>query len=134
MFQRLLALCCLILGAVACNLAQPAPTPVPTPNVPTVEIIDPPNNVQVIEGTDFTIDIVGRDTSMGVSKIELWVDDVLLNQVNPFDNVAEMVFRAQMNWVAVGTGRHVIEAIAYRPDGQRSDSAFISVDVLPAAP
>lgn len=134
MFSRLLTLGCLLLAVSACNLAKPSPTPLPTQDAPTVEIIAPPNNATVIEGTDFTIDMVARDAGSGVSKIELLVDGSLINQVNPFDNAAEPIFRAQINWVALGEGKHLFEAIAYRPDGQRSDSAFISIEVLPATP
>jgi hypothetical protein len=119
-----------LMALAACNLAQPAPTPVPTPDLPTVEIIDPPNNVQVIEGTTFAFDVVGRDSSQGVSKIELYVDGALVNQANPFDVIAAPVFRAQMSWTAQGVGLHAVEAIAYRPDGQRSDSALLTVEVI----
>lgn len=117
---------------MACNLAQPAPTPIPTPDLPTVEIIDPPNNVQVIEGTTFAFDVVGRDATQGVSKIELSIDGALISQVNPFDVVAAPVFRAQINWTAQGVGLHVVEAVAFRPDGQRSDGALLTIEVIPA--
>jgi hypothetical protein len=106
----------------------------PTPDIPTVEIIDPPNNVQIIEGTEIMVDIVGRDSGVGVSKIELLIDGTTINNVSPFDNVAAPVFRAQISWTATGEGFHILEAIAYRPDGQRSDSALINVEVLPESP
>lgn len=117
---------------LACNLAQPAPTPIPTPDLPTVEIIDPPNNVQVIDGTTFAFDVVARDATQGVSKVELYIDGALINQVNPFDVVAAPIFRAQINWTAQGVGLRAVEAIAYRPDGQRSDSALLTIEVIPA--
>lgn len=120
-----------LLTLLACNLAQPVPTPFPTPDLPTVEIIDPPNNVQVIEGTTFAFDIVGRDAAQGVSKIELYIDGVLVNMVNPFDVIAAPVFRAQINWTAQGVGLRAVEAIAYRPDGQRSDAALLTLEVIP---
>lgn len=125
----------LIMGIVVlwgCNLAQPTPTPFPTPDLPTVEIIDPPNNVQVIEGTTFAFDVVGRDAAQGVSKVELYVDGALVAVVNPFDVIAAPVFRAQINWTAQGVGLRAVEAIAYRPDGQRSDAALLTIEVIPA--
>lgn len=134
MFRRILIRISVLTVIVACNLAQPQPTLLPTPNIPTVEIIDPPNNVQVIDGTEIVIDVVGRDASIGVSKIELLVDGSNVNNVSPFDNVAAPVFRAQISWVAVGEGFHILEAVAYRPDGQRSDSALINIEVLPESP
>lgn len=129
LLSRLLAALAVLM---ACNLAQPAPTPIPTPDLPTVEIIDPPNNVQVIEGTTFAFDVVARDASQGVSKIELSIDGALISQVNPFDVVAAPVFRAQINWTAQGVGLHVVEAVAFRPDGQRSDGALLTIEVIPA--
>jgi hypothetical protein len=131
-FGAVLRLVVALAALAACNLAQPAPTPVPTPDLPTVEIIDPPNNVQVIEGTTFAFDVVGRDSSQGVSKIELYVDGMLINQAHPFDVIAAPVFRAQISWTAQGIGLHAVEAIAYRPDGQRSDSALLTVEVITA--
>jgi hypothetical protein len=124
----------LSLMLLACNLATPAPTPLPTPDLPTVEIIDPPNNRQIVEGTAFAFDIVGRDAGPGISKLELYIDGALINAISPFENLTEPIFRAQINWVAQGTGLRVVEAIAFRQDGQRSDPAIITIEVLPAAP
>ncbi len=124
----------LALMLVSCNLATPTPTPLPTPDLPTVEIIDPPNNRQIVEGTEFAFDIVGRDAGPGISKLELYIDGSLIHAISPFENLTEPVFRAQINWVAEGVGLRVVEAIAFRQDGQRSDPALITIEVLPAAP
>lgn len=125
------------LGLAGCNLATGAqPTPLPTPDIPRVAIITPLNNQQVFEGTVFDIDIVGRDETAGVARIALLVDESPINEATPIEAAAVPVLRVKMNWLAQGEGFHVIEAVAYRADGTRSDSALINVEVIPreAAP
>ena len=123
----------LLLGILAgCNLTDSSSfTPVPTPDLPQVEILAPENNQQIFEGTEFDIDIVARDEFPGISRVELFVDDISLNSATPIENVIEEVFTVRMNWRAAGEGFHVIEAVAYRPDGIQSDAATITIEVLP---
>ena len=54
----------LIVFMSGCNLGTPQATPVPTPDIPTVQILAPPNDAQVIDGTDFDIDILAVDVKM----------------------------------------------------------------------
>jgi hypothetical protein len=122
----------LLLGILAgCNLTDSSSfTPVPTPDLPQVEILAPANNQQIFEGTEFDIDIVARDSFPGVSRVELFVDDISLNSASPLENTIEPVFTVRMNWLAAGEGLHVISAVAYRPDGVQSDPATITIEVL----
>lgn len=113
-----------------CNLGTDGITPVPTPDIPTVEILAPTNNQQVIEDFDFDIDIVARDDSQGIALIELYVDDLLINFSSPVDSQSVPVFRTAMNWRAIGVGRHIIEVLAYRADGTQGDPARINIEVL----
>jgi hypothetical protein len=115
----------------ACNLTAATPTPVPTPDIPRVDIREPANNRQVVEGVEFDIDIVARDEGAGISRVELLVDGELLNDAQPVEATAVDVFRVTMNWLARDPGLHVLEAIAYRPDGTASDPAIINIEVLP---
>jgi len=127
---RLLS-CALLLLLAACNLGVDAQaTPVPTPDIPTVEILSPVNNQQVREGIMFDLDIVGRDPGAGIERIELFIDDQKINEATPLEAEAVAVFRVTMNWLAQGVGRHVVEAIAYRADGTPSDPFTISIEVL----
>lgn len=119
-----------LLGALACNLVQGTPAPTPAPAIPQITILDPPNNRQVIEGVDFPIDIVARDESVGVARVELYVDGELINTATPFYNITEPIFRVEMNWLARGVGLHVIEVVAYRQDGTPSDPFLITIEVL----
>jgi len=119
-----------VFSVAGCNLTAMPPTPLPTPDLPQVEILDPPNNRQVVEGVDFPIDILARDATQGISLVELYVDGEKVNSATPFTNPAELVFRVEMNWLAQGVGLHAIEAIAYRPNGQQSDPFVITIEVL----
>ncbi|MDQ7025342.1 MAG: Ig-like domain-containing protein [Anaerolineae bacterium] len=115
-----------------CNLSQSSSiTPIPTPDLPQVEILAPANNRQIFEGTEFDIDIVARDTNPGISRVELFIDSLSINDATPVENTIEQVFTVRMNWRAIGEGLHVIEVVAYRPDGTQSDTATINIDVLP---
>ncbi|MCA9915485.1 MAG: hypothetical protein KC496_19160 [Anaerolineae bacterium] len=116
----------------ACNLGTSAVeiTPEPTPDLPRVEIREPANNQEVFEGTEFSFDVVARDENPGVAYIELRIDDVTLDQVSPTEGEFVPVLRVSIPWRASGAGLHVIEAIAYRPDGTPSDPAIINLQVL----
>ncbi|GAB5493728.1 MAG: hypothetical protein Phog2KO_39430 [Phototrophicaceae bacterium] len=123
---------CLILLFVlsACNLGTSDVTPIPTPDIPIVEILAPENNQQVFEDTDFDFDIVARDSTSGIALVELYVDEIVINFSSPIEDASVPVFRTTMNWRAVGVGRHIVEVIAYRADGQQSDPARITIEVL----
>lgn len=135
MEQRLLFLSNLIaslLVLVGCNLAGAVQeTPIPTPDIPQVEVLAPANNQQVFEGTIFDIDIVARDDTAGVARIELLVDETFVNEAMPVDETSVPIFRAKMNWLAQGPGFHAIEVVAYREDGTRSDAAVLNIEVIP---
>jgi hypothetical protein len=129
--KRLLLWLTLLLAA-GCNLSVAAPeTPVPTPDVPVVEFLFPPNNSTVLEGTDLTLDIVARDTSIGVSRLEVYLNGVLLREVELADYTVEPVYRVQVNWLADGAGLHALTAVAFRPDGTPSDEGRITLEVVP---
>lgn len=114
----------------ACNLGTSDVAPLPTPDIPQVEIIAPENNQQVFVGAEFDFDIVARDATEGIALVELYVDEVVINFSSPIEAESVPIFRTTMNWRAVGVGRHIIEVIAYREDGQQSDPARITIEVL----
>ncbi|MFW5772719.1 MAG: Ig-like domain-containing protein [Phototrophicaceae bacterium] len=129
--KRLL-LCSTLLLAAGCNLGAAAPeTPIPTPDVPVVEFLYPPNNSTVLEGTDLTLDVVARDDSVGVSRLEIYLNDVLLREVELADYTVEPIYRVQVNWRADGAGLHALTAIAFRPDGTPSDEGRVTLEVVP---
>ena len=116
--------------AGACHLQQAAVVPSPTPSLPTAEFLFPSNNSRVEEGAELNIDLLGSDTQYGVARIELYVDDVKINEATPKDNPTVPDFRVTMNWTAEGIGLHTLRAVAYRLDGTASDDALIVIEVV----
>ncbi len=123
-----LFLICLV-PTSACNLDKPTPTPFPTPDLPRVEILAPPNQQQVVEGTEFDIDILAVDHSLGIRRIELYVDDLFVKSSETTDGVKQE-YRVTMNWFAQGLGWHSIKAVALRDNGTRSDEHLIALQVI----
>lgn len=119
-----------LLPASACNLSQPTPTPFPTPDLPRVEILAPPNRQQVAAGKEFDIDILAVDQSLGIRKVELYVDDRLINSSETAGEVKKQ-YRVIMNWYARGLGWHTLKAVALRDNGTRSDEHLITLQVIP---
>jgi len=128
--RKIAYLLIMMLVMISCNLGTPQATPVPTPDIPIVQILAPPNNAQVIDGIDFDIDILATDPSQGISKVELYVDEVLINE-SVVSGTPQPQYRVTMNWLAQGTGLHVVSVIAYRADETRSDETILNIDVVP---
>lgn len=120
-----------------CNLVAGTLTPTPVPDVPTIQFQTPENSSTFVEGTDIQIELVAQDSiGDGVARIELFVDDRLVQQATPQVSSAVPVFTVNMNWLARGIGLHVISAVAYRSDGTPSTPANIRVlvDLLDPTP
>ncbi|MEO1286533.1 MAG: Ig-like domain-containing protein [Chloroflexota bacterium] len=129
--MKQLIICLLILILAGCNLGEPGDlTPIPAVDLPTVEILSPTNNQEVLEGIEFDFDIVARDTSDGIARVELYIDEVLINTSSPVEEDTVPIFRTTMNWRGTGVGRHIVEVIAYRPDDTPSDPARLTIEVL----
>ena len=133
MLQRFLAPLFLVLSLLlaGCNLVNQAElTAEPTVDIPTIEILEPTNNRQIVEGTEFSFDIVAQDSGAGVSQINLYIDETLIGEAFPVEDDTVPVFRATINWLAQGQGNHFVEAIAYRLDGTESTGAKIVIEVI----
>ena len=118
---------------VACNLARPAapaPQPSATPALPQIQILSPPHNQRVIESVIFDINILASDASVGIQRVELYVDELLL-QSSESDSGRERDYLVTMNWFAKGIGWHKFAAIAYREDGTASHPHIIALEVIP---
>ncbi|PJF27322.1 MAG: hypothetical protein CUN52_14685 [Phototrophicales bacterium] len=105
-------------------------TPIPTPDLPRVQFVAPPNNSRVVNNTDLTIDLFAQDSTVGIAKIELYADGGLVKEASLPNYGVQADFRVQINWLASGLGFHVLSAIAYRPDGTRSDETFLSIEIV----
>jgi hypothetical protein len=134
MLQRFLAPLFLVLISLllaACNLVNQAEiTAEATVDIPTIEIRDPSNNRQIVEGTEFSFDIVAQDSGAGVSKIVLRIDEAQIGEAFPLEAEEVPIFRVSINWLAQGQGNHFVEAIAFRLDGTESDAAKIVIEVI----
>ncbi len=119
----------LVLLLTACNLQMGEPTPFPTPHAPQIRFEEPANNADVFEGDEVEFLIVAEDTGEGIARVELLVDDQLIDQSTPEVSAAVPVFTVRMNWQAAGRGFHSVTAIAYRPDGIGSRPVTINVMV-----
>lgn len=126
-----LASCLVVLSA--CNLSAPAPpTPLPsaTAAIPQVQILYPPHNQRVIEGVIFDIDILASDPAAKIQRVELYVDEELL-QSSESETGLQQSYRVTTNWLAKGLGWHKFSAIAYRVDGTVSHPHVIALEVVP---
>lgn len=123
-----------LLLITGCSLTTPAPTPMPTPDLPQVRFLFPENNAKIYDGAEITVDILAEDTTGGIVRVEFLVDGVKINEGVP-TTAAVPSFRAQMNWFANGVGGHTLRAIAYRADGTASveipGTNFILTEVVP---
>jgi hypothetical protein len=121
----------LLLTLAACNLDLASNiTPEPTPDLPRLEVLAPPNNSRVVEGTEFVFDIVARDETHGIARVELRIDDETIAEAKPPETDSVPVFRVNMNWLAQGIGKHFVEVIPYRPDGTQGDPAPLTLEVI----
>ena len=99
--------------------------------MPLVQILFPAHNQQVIEGLVFDIDILAKDAAQGIARIELHVDGELAQSIES-ESGAPSEFRVTMNWFAKEIGWHKFAAVAFRPDGEKSNAAIIALEVVPA--
>jgi hypothetical protein len=130
-FVRLILLLSVLLWVSACNLSTTPPTAIPTPDLPRVEFQQPLNGATIVEGSELTIDLVATDARAGIVRIELLIDDLPYREPETENGLPVPTFHVLLNWLAQGVGRHVLTAIAYRPDGTPSDEMSILVEVLP---
>lgn len=123
-------LCLCLLGS--CNLAKPQTTLAPTATaaIPQARILYPPHNQRVIEGVIFDIDILASDHTLGIERVEFYVDEVRL-QTSISEGGPTGDFRVTMNWFAKGIGWHKFSVIAYRQDGAASHPHSIALEVIP---
>jgi hypothetical protein len=128
---RLILLVVVLLLGSACNLSTTPPTAIPTPDLPRVEFQQPANGATIVEGSELTIDLVATDARAGIVRIELLVDDLPYREGTTENGLPVPTFHVLLNWLAQGVGRHVLTAIAYRPDGTPSDEMRILIEVLP---
>lgn len=119
----------------ACTLVGPQVPLTPTPDLPSIVFQYPANNAQVFINTDLNIELVARDNTSGISRIELYLGPLAegepLQTVTPVDAASVPVFTVTVNWLARPVGNTSLTAVAYRADGVQSDEATILLEVIP---
>lgn len=130
--SRLLVVLVALLLA-GCNLRQGniTNTPPPTPDAPRVRFLFPPNASTILEGAELRVELLAEDSGEGVARVELLVDDILLDEGQPEIAPAVPTFTVTMGWLAEGVGNHSLSAVAYRQDGTASPPTTIFIQVLP---
>ena len=130
--RNLLPFACAVVSLGACNLVTPTPMqpPAPTPAIPHAQILFPAHNQQVVQGIIFDIEIHASDPAGGIQRVELYVDEQLL-QTSASESADLRDYRVTMNWFAQDIGWHKFAAIAYRADGSASHPHIIALEVVP---
>jgi hypothetical protein len=137
---RLPALGALILAVVGCSLSlrgavNPGgtfgtPTPLAAGGPPRVEIASPPTGSSGNVGHSIDVDVRGSDPyPIGVGRLELFVDDKLVDRVMVGGGAARQDFAAILSWVPLGPGTFTLSAYSYRLNGTASDPAQVIVIV-----
>lgn len=128
---RPLLLAAAVLALAACNLVREADAPSSLPGL-SVTFQQPANMTQVRSGEDVLLLLLAEDRGgPGVARVDLLVDDRLIQQGVPEVSAAVPVFTVQMRWRPGSPGLHAITAVAYREDGSASAPETIALDVLP---
>jgi hypothetical protein len=125
---RGLLLAAALLALAGCNLVREADV---TAFVPALRVTfqEPANMTQVRAGEDVLFLLVAEDRSG--PRVDLLVDDRLIQQGMPEVSSAVPVFTVQMRWRAGTPGLHALTAVAYREDGVASAPETIALEVVP---
>lgn len=128
---RPLLLAAALFALAACNLVRDGDAPAALPAL-TVRFQEPANMAQVRVGEDVFMLLLAEDRGgPGVARVDLLVDDRLIQQGVPEVSGAVPVFTVQMRWRASIAGLHSVTAVAYREDGSASAPETIAVEVVP---
>lgn len=104
-------------------------TPISEASRPTLELIAPPSGTRVAQGNEVEIESRSSD-ARGIERVELWVDEGIY-RVD--DASAQPNFHLVQRWRADTLGTHRLAVVAFNVDGQASQQASISIEVVDAA-
>jgi hypothetical protein len=113
----------LLLGLVAC-LTKPD-------QIPTVQLESPTDGVQVVLGESVLVQSSAQD-EVGVSKVELWVDERLYEVHRSRISGGELALDVIQIWPASALGEHTLTVRAFAGDGRVSNPASARVVVIEA--
>ncbi len=114
---------------LACTSGPPA-TPTPGPEgQPTIVIESPASGSPTLVGQPLVVQARALDT-IGVSRIDLRVGDILIDSVSAPGGVPQSTFAAALRWTPSAESTVSVSVIAYRADGTPSAPATITVAVI----
>jgi hypothetical protein len=128
---RIFLLSFVAVGALACTSVSPVAGPtaqVPASGQPTISVSSPVNGAVVPLGAPVAV-VSSATDAVGVSRIDLAVDGVVVDSYSTPGSVGQPNVAAQLSWTPAAAGAHALAAIAYRPDGTASAPAVIAVSV-----
>jgi hypothetical protein len=129
---RILATCLVGFLIAGCS-AAPRPSPDDSnPGPPTAMIEAPASGATVSVGQTLRITARGEDR-WGVSRLDLLVDNLLVDSASTPNAAAQRSFAATLEWTPTAEGEVTISALAYRPTGTGSRPATMNVTVLPGS-
>lgn len=94
---------------------------------PVVSIGSPPHGAQVIVGQDVLVQANAMD-AMGVTRIELWVDGILLTMSQ--SPSSSNTYAAVLHWTPTTTGSHMLMVKAVNVSSITSDPVAVTVNVV----
>lgn len=121
---QLLVLLCSMSLLLACSAT-------PTLSKPVVTITSPPNGAQVPIGQEILVQAVASD-SVGLARIELWVDGMLNSMIQPTSRQAP--YTAMLRWTPTSSGAHTLTVKAVNNSNLTSDPVTITITVAGGGP
>lgn len=119
-----------VMLVVGCGSTAPAsPGPTAVAGLPTVAIDSPATGTIIAVGQLLQVNVRGQDAG-GVSRLDLRVGDVLVDNASTPSNVPQPLFAATLEWTPSAEGTVSVSALAFRPDGTGSPPVSISITVV----
>jgi hypothetical protein len=127
-----LSLITALVGLIVLACGSPSPTPSPTAAAggqPTIVIEFPASGTPTMVSQPLSVVVRAVDT-VGVSRVDLRVGDILVDSVRAPGGVPQTNFVATLQWVPSAAIDVTLAAVAYRADGTASEPATVLVQVL----
>jgi len=124
-YTRIVFLLLLALLLAACGRSTPAGLITP----PTVSIASPVSGQRVQQGQPVEVLLAATD-ALGVARVELGVDGVLLSTINNPSPAAGIPFSIRQTWTATTPGSHSLMVVAYNSAGVASSPAVVDITVV----
>jgi hypothetical protein len=102
----------------------------PPAGIPSVEIKAPHVDTRVQVGDEVVVEAVATDAK-GVTRVELWVDGVLVSTMATSAPQGQSPFPVTLRWTPGKPGSYTLEVRAYNAAGRQSVPTSVAVKVVP---